>query len=81
MIKFKKFIVDFHKGKFMEKLYGKFNKEFNQSDNGVNEAVAAKYKLFLSRRKFSFLCNVQAQTFDPEEKNEIARWFPMVIGK
>ena len=71
-----KFIVDFNKGKFMEKLHGKFNKEFNKSENGVNQAVAAKYKLFLSRRTFSFLCKVQAQTFYPEEQ----KWNRKVVS-
>ena len=46
-----KFLFDYKKGKFIEKLNGKFNDSIQKSDENMNEAVASKYKLHLSRRK------------------------------
>ena len=48
------------KGKFIEKLNGKFTDKFRKSNEAMNEAVASKYHLHLSRRKYTFLCKVQA---------------------
>ena len=54
------------RGKFVEKLQGKFNDNFRKSDQGMNQAVASKYQLHLSRHKYSFLCKVQEKTFNVE---------------
>ena len=56
------------RGKFVEKLQGKFNDNFRKSDQGMNQAVASKYQLHLSRRKYSFLCKVQEKTFHVESQ-------------
>ena len=34
----------------------------------MNQAIATKYQLHLSRRKFTFLCKEQASTFDPDSQ-------------
>ena len=62
------FLIDLKKGKFLEKLNGKFGNIYRKSDAAMNQGIASKYKLFLSRRKFTFLCKVQAQPFDPVEQ-------------
>ena len=34
----------------------------------MNQALATKYELYLSRRKFTFLCKIQSSTFDPDSQ-------------
>ena len=60
------FVVSFKKGKFVERIHGKFSDTFRKSDAAINQAVASKYQLHLSRRKYSFLCRIQNKTFNPE---------------
>ena len=62
------FVLSLQRGKFVEKLQGKFNDNFRKSDQGMNQAVASKYQLHLSRRKYSFLCKVQEKTFNVESQ-------------
>ena len=55
------------RGKFVEKLYGKFSSTFNKTKQAMDQAVAKKYAAFLSRRKFNFLCKVQSSTFNMDD--------------
>ena len=57
-------MLDYKKGKFMEKLYGHFNESLRGET--MKEAVASKFQLSLSRRKFNFLYKVKSQRYDPE---------------
>ena len=61
-----KFLVDYKKGKFIEKLNGKFNDSIQKSEEAMNEAVAAKHKLHLSRRKFLFMYKIKSKIYEPE---------------
>ena len=47
----------------MEKLYGHFNENNMET---MNEAVASKFQLAMSRRKYNFLYKVKSQTYDPQ---------------
>ena len=46
-------LLDYKKGKFMVKLYGHFSE--SSSRETMKEAVASKFQLRLSRRKFTFI--------------------------
>lgn len=61
------FVTSFKKGKFIEQLNGRFNDSFRKSSDGMNNAIASKYQLHLSRRRYTFLCKVQNSTFNSEE--------------
>ena len=56
------------KGKWIEKLYGKFSSSYQKSDQCMNQALATKYKSHLSRRKYAFSCKIQSSTFDAENQ-------------
>ena len=51
-------MLDYRKGKFMEKLYGHFIESLRGET--MKEAVASKFQLSLSRRKFNFLYKVKS---------------------
>ena len=59
-------ILKYKKGKWFEKLYGHFSSQYNKTEDGLNQAVATKYNLHLSRRKYTFMCKIQAATFDKD---------------
>ena len=61
---FEKALHEYKKGKFMQKLYGNFNESTNTES--MNEAVASKFQLSLSRRKFTYLYKVKSKIYDPE---------------
>lgn len=65
-----KFCVSYRRGKFLEKLYGKFSDHQQKSDSNMKQALATKYASHLSRRKYNFLCKIQKSAFDT--KNQ--RW-------
>jgi len=56
-------LLKFKKGKFIEKLQGKFSTTFEKSDVAVQKALATKYASYLSRRKYSFICKIQKAVF------------------
>ena len=58
-----RFLLKFKKGKFIEKLQGKFSTAFNKSDVAVKKALATKYASYLSRRKYTFICKIQKSVF------------------
>ena len=59
-----KLILDLKKGKWFEKLYGKFGEIHRKSSAGLNQAIAQKYSLHLSRRRYHSMCKIQSATFD-----------------
>ena len=61
-----KFILSFKRGKFLEKLYGKFTSVLEKSEGTLKKAVAKKYYGFLSRRKFAMLCKIQKSSFSED---------------
>ena len=61
-----KFVLEYKKGKFIEKLYGNFTSAYYKSDQAMNQSIAAKYAGHLSRRKFNFFGKIQKSTFDPD---------------
>ena len=58
-----RFLLKFKKGKFIEKLQGKFSTAFNKSNVAVKKALATKYASYLSRRKYTFICKIQKSVF------------------
>ena len=63
-----KLLLEYKKGKFVEKLYGNFSTSFKNSKQALDQAVAKKYACFLSRRKFNFMCKIQSSTFNQDEQ-------------
>ena len=49
------------------------SKEHSKSDESFKQAVAFKYKNFLSRRKFNLLCGTQSTAFDADQEV----WVPL----
>ena len=64
-----KLIVDYKRGKFIEKLFGKFTDAHKKGENAMRQALAIKYQAHLSRRKYNFICKVQKSCFDVENQN------------
>jgi hypothetical protein len=61
-----KLVISYRRGKFIEKLYGKFTDKHIHSDDSMKRALAMKYQTFMSRRKFQFICKIQKRSFDIE---------------
>ena len=70
-----KLIINYERGNFIEKLHGKFSNTFRKSKDAMNQALATKYELYLSRRKFTFLCKIQSSTFEPIHKSGMINQF------
>ena len=60
-----KLLLSYKRGKFLEKIYGKFTNVLEKGDIGLKKALAKKYYAYLSRRKYNFMCRVQKSMFDP----------------
>ena len=50
-----KLLINYKRGKFIESLHGKFSKTFRKSKEAMNQAIATKYQLHLSRRIHFFM--------------------------
>jgi len=59
-------LLKFKKGKFIEKLQGKFSTAFEKSNVAVQKALATKYASYLSRRKYIFTCKIQKAVFSDD---------------
>ena len=59
-----KFFMGYKRGKFIEKLYGKFSDININSETSMKRAIALKYETYMSRRKYEFVCRIQKKTFD-----------------
>lgn len=67
-----KLILSYKRGKFLEKLYGKFTSVLEKSETSLKKAVAKKYHCHLSRRKFTMMCKIQKAAFT--ESGEAANY-------
>lgn len=67
-----KLINSYKRGKYLQGVFGKAVKDFNNSEEALKQAVAIKYQNFLSRRKFNLVCKTQSSVYNAE--NEI--WLP-----
>ena len=70
------FMLDYKKGKWFEKLYGKFSNIYHKSDDAMNQAIATKYKLRMSGRKYTFMCKIQKSMYDVDSQT----WRKKVIN-
>ena len=70
------FMLDYKKGKWFEKLYGKFSNIYHKSDGAMNQAIATKYKLHMSGRKYTFMCKIQKSMYDVDSQT----WRKKVIN-
>jgi len=59
-------LLKFKKGKFIEKLQGKFSTAFEKSNVAVQKALATKYASYLSRRKYIFTCKIEKAVFSDD---------------
>ena len=67
-----KIFLTYKRGKFLENLYGKFSNVLDKSEMSMKKALATKYYLYLSRRKYTFLCKIQKSIFDPETESWVS---------
>ncbi|KAI8503262.1 hypothetical protein Bbelb_190830 [Branchiostoma belcheri] len=70
-----KFLTEYKKGKYLQGKMNTLTKKFVSTDDAVNQAVAMKYKGFLSRRKYDIQCRTLSSVFDPSKKV----WLPRNI--
>ena len=61
-----KMLLEFKKGKFIEKLQGKFTNAIEKSDVALKKALAVKYATYMSRRKYDLMCKIQKSVFSSE---------------
>jgi hypothetical protein len=61
-------IGGYKRGKYLQGVVSQAIKDYNSSYECLKQAVALKYKNFLSRRKFSLLCKTQSSVFDANEE-------------
>ena len=69
------FMLDYKKGKWFEKLYGKFSNIYHKSDDAMNQAIATKYKLQVYA-KYTFMCKIQKSMYDVDSQT----WRKKVIN-
>ena len=65
-------IASYKRGKYLD-VVSQALKEHSKSDESLKQAVAFKYKNFLSRRKFDFLCKTQSTAFDADQEVWVPR--------
>ncbi|CAH3162294.1 unnamed protein product, partial [Pocillopora meandrina] len=53
------------RGKYLQGLFDKTMKGYQNSDEALKQAVFMKYQNFLSRRKYALVCKTQSSVFDP----------------
>jgi len=63
-----KLIGGYKRGKYLQGVFGKAIRDFNNSEEALKQAVAMKYQTYLSRRKFDFICKTQCSVFNADEK-------------
>ncbi|XP_078680446.1 uncharacterized protein LOC144915706 [Branchiostoma floridae x Branchiostoma belcheri] len=70
-----KFITEYRKGKYLQGKFNSLTKKFESSDQSINQAIALKYRGFLSRRKYDVQCRTLTSVFDPNKKV----WLPRSV--
>lgn len=63
-----KLIASYKIGKYLQGVFGKAVKDFNNSEEALKQAVAIKYQNYLSRCKFKLVCKTQSSVYDAEQK-------------
>lgn len=63
-----KLIGSYKRGEYLEGVFGKAVSDFSNSEEALKQAVAIKYKNFLSRRKFKLMCKTQSSVFNAEKE-------------
>ena len=63
-----KLIASYKRGKYLQGVFGKAVKDFNNSEEALKQAVAMKYQNYLSRRKFKLVCKTQSSVYDAEQE-------------
>ena len=63
-----KLIGSYKRGKYLEGVFGKAVSDFSNSEEALKQAVAIKYKNFLSRRKFKLICKTQSSVFNAHKE-------------
>ena len=61
-------IESYKRGKYLDNVVSQALKEHSKSDESLKQAVAFKYKNFLSRRKFDLICKTQSTAFDTDQE-------------
>ena len=61
------FLGNYKRGRFLQGVFGKAVKGFSNSEGALKQAVAMKYRTFLSRRKFQLICKTQSSVFNAEQ--------------
>lgn len=60
-----KLISGLKRGKYLQCLFDKTMKQYQNSEEALKQAVLMKYQNFLSRRKYALVCKTQSSVFDP----------------
>lgn len=63
-----KLIASYKKGKYLQGVFGKAVKDFNNSEEALKQAVAIKYQSYLSSRKFKLVFKTQSSVYDAEQE-------------
>lgn len=59
-----KLISGLKRGKYLQGLFDKTMKHYQNSEEALKQAVLMKYQNFLSRRKYALVCKTQSSVFD-----------------
>jgi len=68
-----KLIACYKRGKYLQGVFGKAVKDFNNSEEALKQAVAIKYQNYLSRHKFKLVCKTQSSVYDAEQEVRLPR--------
>ena len=60
-----KLISGLKRGKYLQCLFDKTMKQYQNSEEALKQAVLMKFQNFLSRRKYALVCKTQSSVFDP----------------
>lgn len=63
-----KLIASYKRGKYLQGVFGKAVKDFNNSEEALKQAVAIKYQNYLLRREFKLVCKTQSSVYDAEQE-------------
>ena len=61
-------IGSYKQGKYLQGVFGKAVKDFNNSEEALKQGVAMKYQNYLSRHKFKLVCKTQSSVYDADKK-------------
>ena len=68
-----KLISGLKRGKYIQGLFDKTMKHYQNSEEALKQAVLMKYQNFLSRRKYALVCKTQSSVFDPNSELWVPR--------